>query len=76
MNRALDEMFTEVLARYPTARRDEKFGRTSCFWPLIGELKSTLEAVPAVAASKRVKVKVSFGQGGWAEVPNFAIMDS
>jgi len=69
-------MFEEVLARYPLARRGEKFGRGSSFWPLIGELKATLEAVPALAASKRVKVKVSFGQGGWAEVPNFAIMDA
>jgi hypothetical protein len=39
-------------------------------------LKQALEAVPALAASKRAKVKVSFGQGGWAEVPNFALMDT
>ena len=32
--------------------------------------------MPAFAASKHAKVKVSFGQGGWAEVPNFALMDA
>jgi hypothetical protein len=76
MSRPLDVLFREVLTRYPVARRDEKFGRESSFWPLIAELKQALEAVPALAASKRAKVKVSFGQGGWAEVPNFALMDT
>lgn len=76
MSRPLDELFRDALTRYPVARRDEKFGRESSFWPLIAELKQALEAVPALAASKRAKVKVSFGQGGWAEVPNFALMDT
>lgn len=76
MTRSLDTLFAEVLARYPSVRRDEKFGRDSSFWPLIGEIKSALEVVPVLAASKRVKLKVSFGQGGWAEVPNIAIMDA
>jgi hypothetical protein len=76
MTRALDGLFREALTRYPVARRDEKFGRESRFWPLISELKEALEAVPALANSKRAKVKVSFGQGGWAEVPNFALMDT
>ena len=76
MARPLDILFREALARYPVARRDEKFGRESRFWPLIGELKEALEAVPALASSKRAKVKVSFGQGGWADVPNFALMDT
>lgn len=75
MSRPLDVLFRDALTRYPVARRDEKFGRESSFWPLIAELKQALEAVPALAASKRAKVKVSFGQGGWAEVPNFALMD-
>ena len=74
--RSLDAIFRDALTRYPVARRDEKFGRESSFWPLIAELKQALEAVPALAASKRAKVKVSFGQGGWAEVPNFALMDT
>ena len=74
--RPLDTLFCEALSRYPVARRDEKFGRASSFWPLIGELKDVLGAVPALVASKRAKVKVSFGQGGWAEVPNFALMDT
>ncbi len=73
--RSLDVIFRDALTRYPVARRDEKFGRESSFWPLIAELKQALEAVPALAATKRAKVKVSFGQGGWAEVPNFAMMD-
>jgi hypothetical protein len=76
MSRPLDVLFREALTRYPVARRDEKFGRGSSFWPLIAELKQALEAVPVLAASKRAKVKVSFGQGGWAEVPNFALMDT
>lgn len=75
MSRPLNELFLDALRRYPVARRDEVFGRTSRFWPLIAELKAALEAVPALAATGRVKVKVSFGQGGWAEVPNFALMD-
>jgi hypothetical protein len=76
MARSIDVLFDETLARYPAARRQEKFGRGSSFWPLIAELKQALEAAPALAASKRAKVKVSFGQGGWAEVPNFALMDT
>ncbi len=76
MARSLDVLFNEVLLRYPLARRQEKFGRESSFWPLIAEVKGALEAVPALTASKRAKVKVSFGQGGWAEVPNFALMDT
>jgi hypothetical protein len=76
MSRPLDEVFRDALMRYPVARRDENFGRESSFWPLIAELKQALEAVPALAASTRAKVKVSFGQGGWAEVPNFALMDT
>lgn len=76
MARPLDILFREALTRYPVARRDEKFGRESRFWPLIGELKQALEAVPALTNSKRAKVKVSFGQGAWAEVPNFALMDT
>jgi hypothetical protein len=75
MSRPLDVLFRDALRRYPAARRDEQFGRASSFWPLIAELKQALEAVPALATSKRAKVKVSFGQGGWAEVPNFALMD-
>lgn len=74
--RSLDVIFRDALTRYPVARRDEKFGRASSFWPLIAQLKQALEAVPVLAASKRAKVKVSFGQGGWAEVPNFALMDT
>ncbi len=74
--RGLDALFRDVLTRYLVARRNEKFGRESSFWPLIAELKQALEAVPALAASKRSKLKVSFGQGGWAEVPNFALMDT
>jgi hypothetical protein len=76
MIRPLDVVFRDAFTRYPVARRDEKFGRESSFWPLIAELKQALEAVPALAASKRAKVKVSFGQGAWAEVPNFALMDT
>lgn len=75
MSRPLDELLDEVLRRYPPARRDEKFGRESSFWPLIAELKEALECAPALAVTKRAKVKVSFGQGAWAEVPNFALMD-
>lgn len=76
MARALDELFTDALRRYPKARRDEKFGRESSFWPLIAELKAALEAVPVLAATARTKIKVSFGQGAWAEVPNFAVLDT
>lgn len=75
MPRPLDELFLDAVRRYPVARRDEVFGRASSFWPLIAELKAALEAVPVLAATRRAKVKVSFGQGGWAEVPNFALMD-
>lgn len=73
---ALDELFTDALRRYPKARREEKFGRDSSFWPAIAELKAALEAVPALAATTRTKIKVSFGQGAWAEVPNFAVLDT
>lgn len=76
MGRPLDELFRDVLRRYPIARRDEKFGRGSTFWPLITELKAELDAVPSLVSSRRTKVKVSFGQGGWADVPNFALMDT
>ena len=76
MARALDELFTDALRRYPKARREEKFGRDSAFWPLIAELRAALEVVPVLAATTRTKVKVSFGQGAWAEVPNFAVLDT
>ena len=74
--RSFDAVLRDVLARYPSARGGEPFGTSSTFWPLVGELKAALEGVPCLAQSKRTKVKVSFGQGGWAEVPNFAIMDT
>ena len=76
MARALDELFADALRRYPKARREEKFGRDSAFWPLIAELRAALEVVPVLAATTRTKVKVSFGQGAWAEVPNFAVLDT
>ena len=73
--RGLDEVFLDALQRYPAVRRAEPFGRGSSFWPVIAELKAALEAVPA-PLPRRMKVKVSFGQGGWAEVPNFALLDA
>lgn len=76
MVRPLDQLFLDALRRYPEARRTEKFGRESSLWPLIAEIKAALESVPVLAATQRAKVKVSFGQGAWAEVPNFALMDS
>jgi hypothetical protein len=76
MPRGLDELFRDAVQRYPSARRSEKFGHASAFWPIIAEIKEALHAVPSLAASNRTRVKVSFGQGGWAEVPNFAIMDA
>lgn len=76
MTRPLDVLFREVLIRYPIARREEKFGLESAFWPLVHEVKSALATISVLAGSKRTRLKVSFGQGGWAEVPNFAIMDS
>lgn len=75
MPRPLDQLFLDALRRYPVAQRDEKFGRASSFWPLIAELKAGLEQIPALRADPDAKVKVSFGQGGWAQVPNFALMN-
>jgi hypothetical protein len=72
----LDAILRDVLQRYPRARANEVFGRASTFWPLLDELRAAIPATPALAHAAHLRVKVSFGQGGWAEVPNFAIMDA
>lgn len=75
MKRSLSALLAAVLQQYPDVRRDQKFGRDSLFWPMIAELKGVVESLPVLVDSKRARVKVSFGQGNWAEVPNIAIMD-
>lgn len=75
MSRPLNELLTDTMLRYPVARREDAFGRTSGFWPVVGELKAAFTDVQVLSDPKRTKVVVSFGKGNWAEIPNVAIMD-
>jgi hypothetical protein len=63
------------LATYASTRSTIPFGRHRELKNSLNQLRSALEALPAVRARSRIRVSWSLGQGSYAVIPWIAIMD-
>jgi len=66
------ETFLEI---FPPIRSSVAFGQHDQLKNELNQIRSALEALPAVRSHPRVRVSWSLGQGNWARVPWIALAD-
>lgn len=76
MTEALRPRFDAVFSRYLVSRTNERFGKASAGWQAIMELRDALADLEPVRARRMLVVKASCGQGGWAQIPWIAFLDT
>jgi MoxR-like ATPase len=72
----IHDSLEKILAKYASARLNERFGRQNELWGIFESLQRTLATSKVVTKKPNINVTWSVGRGNWAEVPWISFLDN